>query len=124
MTAEMSGKWSWALFPHMRGMIDAFFEPGVRGIRCQKSSQAGWSETIATLLGYIIDVMPAPIIVLFPKEKKAKEFNLERFEPMVNATPRLGGEGAAEEPREGHHADLQALPGGWLKFVHSHSATR
>ena len=59
-----------SMFPHMREIIDMFFEPGVRGIRCMKSQQAeGWSETMATLLGYI-DMMAAPIIVLFPKEKR------------------------------------------------------
>ena len=122
MTAEMSGKWSWALFPHMRAVIDAFFEPGVHGIRCQKSSQAGWSETIATLLGYIIDVMAAPIIVLFPKEKKAKEFNLERFEPMVTATPRLTERVPLKSREKGITQTFKIFAGGWLKFVHSHSA--
>jgi len=122
MTAEMWGKWSWALFPHMRGVIDAFFERGVTGIRCQKSTQAGWSETLATWLGYIIDVMPAPIIVLFPKEKKAKEFNLERFEPMVNATPRLAAKVPLTSREKGITQTFKLFPGGWLKFVHSHSA--
>lgn len=122
MTAEMSGKWSWAMFPHMRGIIDAFFEPGVRGIRCCKSSQAGWSETMATLLGFIIDMMPAPIIVLFPKEKKGKEFNLERFEPMVNSTPRLAAKVPLKSREKGITQTFKLFPGGWLKFVHSHSA--
>lgn len=122
MSAEMSGKWSWALFPHMRGVIDAFFEPGVRGIRCMKSTQAGWSETLATLLGFIIDVMAAPIIVLFPKEKKAKEFNLERFEPMVNATPRLAAKVPLKAREKGITQTFKLFEGGWLKFVHSHSA--
>lgn len=122
MTAEMSGKWSWAMFPHMRGIIDAFFEAGVRGIRCMKSSQAGWSEMLATLLGFIIDVMPAPIIVLFPKEKKGKEFNLERFEPMVRATPRLLEKVPLTSREKGITQTFKLFPGGWLKFVHSHSA--
>lgn len=122
MTAEMSGQWSWALFPHMRGIIDAFFEPGIRGIRCMKSSQAGWSEMLATLLGFIIDMMPAPIIVLFPKEKKGKEFNLERFEPMVRATPRLSERVPLTSREKGITQTFKLFPGGWLKFVHSHSA--
>jgi hypothetical protein len=95
---------------------------GRDGIRCQKSTQAGWSETLATLLGYIIDVMPAPIIVLFPKEKKAKEFNLERFEPMVNATPRLAAKVPLKSREKGITQTFKLFPGGWLKFVHSHSA--
>jgi hypothetical protein len=41
------------------------------------------------------------IIVLFPKEKKAKEFNLERFEPMVNATPVLAERVPLKSPING-----------------------
>lgn len=122
MTAEMAGEWSWAMFPHMRVIIDTFFEPLVRGIRCQKSSQAGWSETVATLLGFIIDVMPAPIIVLFPKEKKAKDFNLERFEPMVQETPKLAEKIELTSRAKGITQTRKFFAGGFLKFVHSHSA--
>jgi phage terminase large subunit GpA-like protein len=122
MTAEMAGEWSWSMFPHMRAVIDTFFEENVRGIRCQKSSQAGWSETIATLLGYIIDVMPAPIIVLFPKEKKAKDFDLERFEPMVRETPKLAEKIELTSRAKGITQTRKFFAGGFLKFVHSHSA--
>jgi phage terminase large subunit GpA-like protein len=122
MTAEMAGEWSWAMFPHMRAIIDTFFEAGVRGIRCMKSSQAGWSETVATLLGYIIDMMPAPIIVLFPKEKKAKDFDLERFEPMVRETPKLAEKIELTSRAKGITQTRKFFAGGFLKFVHSHSA--
>jgi len=122
MTAEMSGEYSWAMFPHMRVIIDTFFELAVRGIRCMKSSQAGWTETIATLMGYIADMMPAPMLVLFPKEKKGKEFNLERFEPMVRETPRLAAKIPLTSREKGITQTFKLFPGGWLKFVHSHSA--
>lgn len=123
MTAEVSGLFSWTGFPFLRGVLDAFFEPGVRGIRCMKSSQFGWTESVlANLIGYIIDVMPAPILVLFPKEKKAKEFNLERFEPMVTSTPRLALKVPLGLRERGITQTFKLFPGGWLKFVHSHSA--
>src|SRR5262249_11552150 len=67
-------------------------------------------------------VMPAPILALFPKEKKAKEFNLERFEPMVNATPRLKLKVPLTSREKGITQTFKLFPGGWLKFVHSHSA--
>jgi len=122
MTAESAGAWSWAMFPHMREIIDMFFETGVRGIRCMKSSQAGWSETVATLMGYIIDMMPAPIIALFPKEKKAQRFNLTRFEPMVRETPPLAEKLPLTSRTAGITQTFKLFPGGWLSFVHSHSA--
>jgi phage terminase large subunit GpA-like protein len=123
MTAERSGKFSWATVPFLRGIVDAFFEPGVRGIRAMKSSQIGWSESVfANLLGFIIDMMPAPIIALFPKEKKAKEFNLERFEPMVLSTPKLNAKVPLKSREKGITQTFKLFPGGFLKFVHSHSA--
>lgn len=119
----MFGKFSWALVPFLKGIIDAIFEPGVRGIRFQKSAQLGWTESVlANLLGFIIDVMPAPIIVLFPKEKKAKEFNLERFEPMIEATPRLQDKVPIRSREKGITQTFKAFPNGWVKFAHSHSA--
>src|SRR6185369_15582615 len=122
MTAEASGKWSWALFPHMREIIDIFTEPGIHGLRAMKSSQAGWSEKMCTLLGFIICEMPAPIIVLFPKEKKAKDFNLERFEPMVRASPEIALRVPLTSREKGLTQTFKLFPGGFLKFVHSHSA--
>jgi PRTRC genetic system protein E len=39
-----------------------------------------------------------PEVVLFQNEKKAKEFNLERFEPIVNSTPRVQAKQTTEAP--------------------------
>lgn len=118
----MSGLFSWMLVPFLRGIIDSIFEPGVRGIRFQKSAQIGWSESVlCNLLGYIIDMMPAPMIVLFPKMEKGKEFNLERFEPMVESTPRLADKVPLKSREKGVTQTFKLFPGGWMKFVGSHS---
>jgi phage terminase large subunit GpA-like protein len=121
-SAEMEGKFSWALVPFLRGVIDALDEPGIRGVRCQKSAQVGWSESVlCNLLGYIIDVMPAPMLVLFPKLDKGKEFNLERFEPMVEVTPSLAAKVPITTREKGITQTHKHFAGGWLKFVGSHS---
>lgn len=122
-SAEMFGQFSWVPVPYLRGVIDAVGEEGVRGIRCQKSAQVGWSESVlCNLLCYIIDVMPAPTIVLFPKLDKGKEFNLERFEPTIKATPRLAAKVPLQTREKGITQTFKTFPGGWLKFVGSHSA--
>lgn len=123
-TAEMSGQFSWMLVPYLRGIIDSIFEQGVRGIRCMKSAQVGWSESVlCNLLGYFIDMMPASMIVLFPKLEKGKEFNLERFEPMVECTPRLVSKVPLKSREKGVTQTYKSFAGGWLKFVGSHSAS-
>lgn len=122
-SAEMSGLFSWTLVPYMRGIIDSVFEQGVRGLRCQKSAQVGWSESVlCNLLGFFIDIMPAPIMVLFPKLDKGKEFNLERFEPMIEATPRLQDKVPLKSREKGVTQTFKSFVGGWLKFIGSHSA--
>ncbi len=122
-SSEMSGQFSWTMVPFLPGVIDALFEDGVKGLRCMKSAQVGWSESIfANLLGYFIAVIPAPIIVLFPKLDKAKEFNLERFEPMIEASPVLAERVPIKSREKGITQTFKSFIGGWLKFVGSHSA--
>lgn len=122
-SAEMFGRFSWTLVPYLRGVIDAFAEHGVRGIRCQKSAQIGWSESVlCNLLCYIIDVLPAPMMVLFPKLDKGKEFSLERFEPAIEVTPRLAAKVPLKTREKGITQTFKRYAGGWVKFVGSHSA--
>lgn len=118
----MSGQFTWTMVPQLRAVIDAFVEPGVRGIRVQKGSQGGYTESIlCNLLGYIIRVCPAPIMVMFPKADKGKEFNLERFEPMIEVTPCLAERVPLKSREKGITQLFKLFPGGWLKFVGSHT---
>jgi phage terminase large subunit GpA-like protein len=118
----MSGRFTWNMVPQLRAVLDAFVEPGVRGIRVQKGSQGGYTESIlCNLLGYIIRMCPAPILVMFPKSDKGKEFNLERFEPMVEETPCLAERVPLKSREKGITQLFKLFPGGWLKFVGSHT---
>lgn len=118
----MWGKFSWTMVPQLRAVLDAFVEAGVRGIRVQKGSQGGYTESIlCNLLGYIIDVVPAAALVMFPKADKGKEFNLERFEPMIEETPCLTEKVPLKSREKGITQLFKLFPGGWLKFVGSHT---
>lgn len=118
----MWGKFEWTMVPQLRAVLDAFNEPGVRGLRVQKGSQGGYTESIlVNLLGYIIDVCPAPILVMFPKADKGKEFNLERFEPMIEETPCLAEKVPLKSREKGITQLFKVFAGGWIKFVGSHT---
>ncbi|MBL8518199.1 MAG: phage terminase large subunit family protein [Betaproteobacteria bacterium] len=118
----MWGKFEWTMVPQLRAVLDAFNEPGVRGVRVQKGSQGGYTESIlVNLLGYIIDVCPAPILVMFPKADKGKEFNLERFEPMIEVTPCLAEKVPLKSREKGITQLFKVFAGGWIKFVGSHT---
>lgn len=119
----MSGAFSWLITPYCEAIVDAIFEKGIRGIRCQKSAQVGWSESVlCNLIGFFIDRLPASMIVLFPKLEKGKEFNIERFEPMVEETQVLSDKVQLTRREKGVTQFFKSFAGGWLKFIGSHSA--
>lgn len=90
---------------------------------CEKSAQVAWTDGV--LLNYIgrrIDIDPCPMIIMFAKEEAAKEFNSEKFEPMVEATPRLAEKISINSTRDkNNRGKFKSFPGGFLKLVGSNS---
>ena len=107
----------------MQGIHEALDDPTVTEVVGKKSAQIAWTDGV--LLNYLlkrIDLDPCPMIVMFAKEKAAKRFNIEKFEPAVEVTPRI----AAKIPVHRRKAkenlwDMKTFPGGFLKFVASNS---
>ena len=104
-------------------MHAAMDDPAVRKVVCMKSAQVAWTD--GALLNYLlrrIDIDPCPIIVMFPKEQAAKEFNAEKFEPACEVTSRLASKipVGAKRDKDQRWA-FKAFPGGFLKLVGSNS---
>src|SRR3970282_947756 len=84
------GRFTFSLLPFLREPLECLSDRNVREVDAQKSAQIGWTDgVLCTWLGYIADETPGPSFVLFPSDKKCKEFNREKFDPMVEATPAL-----------------------------------
>lgn len=117
------GRYNPDLTPWVRGMHAALDDPTIPEVVCQKSAQVAWTDGV--LLNYIgkrIDIAPCPIIVMFPKEGAAKEFNSEKFEPMVECTPVLAAKIPVHSRRDKDNRwQFKGFPGGFLKFVSSNS---
>lgn len=117
------GRYNPDLTPWVRGMHAALDDPSISEVACQKSAQVAWTDGV--LLNYIgrrIDVAPCPIIIMFPKEGAAKEFNSEKFEPMVECTPTLADKIPVHSRRDKDNRwQFKGFPGGFLKFVSSNS---
>lgn len=111
------------LTPWVAGMHDALDDPATFEVMCMKSAQVAWTDGV--LLNYLarrIDIDPCPIIVMFAKDQAAKEFNSEKFEPMVEATPRLAAKIPITAKRDKDNRwQFKGFPGGFLKFVGSNS---
>lgn len=120
--SAFTGRFTFRHNPFLKWLIDRYADPAVRKIVCQKSAQIGWTQAvICNLLGYFVHVKRTTAITMFPKELAARNFDLEKFRPMVDSTPVL----AEVLPAKKRTADVKTLfkkyPGGFIKFVGSNS---
>jgi len=119
------GRYNPDLTPWVAGMHAALDNPDVREVAAMKSAQVAWTDGVVNnYVGRRIDVDPCPIIILFAKEGAAKEYNDEKFVPMVEATPRLASKLPVHKRRDRDNRwQFKQFPGGFLKFVGSNSPT-
>lgn len=122
-SADLSGKYSTDLTPWIPGMHDALDDPTIWKVVCMKSAQIAWTDgVINNWLGRIIDIDPSPVIGLFAKVDAAREYGVEKFAPMVLATPCLTAKVDVRTSRkDGNRALFKKFPGGFLKLVGSNS---
>jgi phage terminase large subunit GpA-like protein len=112
-----------ALTPYLREPLEIIsrltpFARSVREVVAQKSAQVGWSDGIVcNTLGWMIDTRPMPAIVLFPRERTCRDFNNEKFEPMVEVTECLQDKIPIKSRSKFTTQDRKTFPGGFLKFV-------
>ncbi|WP_342029701.1 phage terminase large subunit family protein [Azotobacter beijerinckii] len=123
--AARPGKYSFAVTPHLTwpgGPLEALDDPNVTEIVCRKSAQVAWtSGVLGNALGKWIDIDPSPILVLFPKAEAVKQYVAEKFEPMIEATPRLARKVDLRSRKLQQRQDFKKFPGGFLKMVGSNS---
>lgn len=116
------GKFRFAITPFLRAVLDDLADPAVHEVDAQKSSQIGWTDgVVVNWMGHTIDEDPAPMMALFPADKKGREFNAEKFEPAVEATPALAAKLVTKSRARENRQDYKEFAGGYLKFVGSNS---
>lgn len=119
------GKYRVEVTPYLAlpgGPLEAVDDPNVEEVCCQKSAQVAWtSGVLGNTLARWIDIDPSPIIGLFPKDGAAKEYVAEKFEPMVEATPRLRNKIDLRSRKLQQRQQFKRFPGGFLKLVGSNS---
>lgn len=125
LESQLPGKYNLDVTPYLaweNGPLDAIDDPTVRKVVGQKSAQIAWtSGVIGNALAKWVDSDPSPILGLFPKEASAKEYMAEKFEPMVDATPRLRGKIDLRSRKAQQRQLFKRFPGGFLKLVGSNS---
>ena len=116
------GRFSFRIAPYFRWFLERWIQPDVKKGVCRKSAQVGWTQSvICNFLGYNMHVEKSTCIVMFPKEGASRNFDREKFVPLIEGTPVL----APLMPVKSRVKDVTALfksfPGGFIKFVGSNS---
>lgn len=119
------GPWRYAITPYWREVCEAWTDRDVRRIVCMKSAQIGWTQgVIVNVLGHIAAENPSPTLVMFPREKSAKDFIREKFDPLIEWSPCLAHLATTKRRTSQASTTLQRnFAGGWIKFVGSQTAS-
>lgn len=108
--------------PVLRGILACCDRRRYSRVRVQKSAQLGYTAgVVCNVLGFHAHWDPCVQVVMFPREKSAKDFDSEKFSPMVLATPVLSERIRLKSRSDGNSATRKKYPGGLVKFVGSNS---
>lgn len=121
-TSNMPGNWRTENTPHLKFILDSFVNPEVEEISVMGSAQIGKTSMILILIGYVIDILPQPILLLLPTLDVARGFSDTKLRETIKDTPVLKRKvktkrGGSEEGNK----LLKHFPGGYLKLVGGNS---
>tara|TARA_R100001143_G_scaffold61288_2_gene61796 strand:- start:4743 stop:6704 length:1962 start_codon:yes stop_codon:yes gene_type:complete len=119
---DLAGTYDFHYAPYFLGVAAALDDPAVGEVDLMKAAQIGWTYFLIGYLAKRVEAHPAPIMVLFAKEKDGKAFHDEKLCPAFEASPILRGLIDVSTSRKaGNRWDLKSYPGGFLKLVGSNS---
>lgn len=104
-------------------MMDACSDPAVREVVIMAGAQLGKSEVILNVIGYFIDIEPAPILCMQPTVDMAQSFSKDRItNGLLKATPVLQNKVAEAKSRDANNTTLHKIfPGGALSLTGANS---
>lgn len=107
------GKYSTDMTPYAVEWMDSVNDPMASGTVLMVASQLGKTEVLNNVVGYFMDVEPAPILMVQPTIDLAESWSKERLAPMVRDTPALRGKVADPRSRDSGNTLLhKVFPGG------------
>jgi phage terminase large subunit GpA-like protein len=121
------GRWRTARAEYLRGIMDAFTEPGVEEVALEKSAQVGATEAGLNLLGFIIHHDPGPSLVVFPSGQSdgaAARYSKKRLTPMLRDTPEIGALVTTRKRTGSNTISEKVFPGGHVSLVGAGSGTQ
>lgn len=119
---DYAGQYDLENTPALRGILAECDPKKNRRVAVQKAAQQGYTAgVVCNVIGYHVHWEPCVQVVMFPREKSAKDFDAEKFSPMVRATPVLNKCIRLKSRTDGNSTTRKHYPGGLAKFVASNS---
>lgn len=116
LSAESSsnpGKYSSDMTPYAVAWMDSVNDPTASGTILMVASQLGKTEVLNNVVGYFMDIEPAPILMVQPTIDLAESWSKERLAPMIRDTPALSSKVADARSRDSGNTLLhKTFPGG------------
>jgi phage terminase large subunit GpA-like protein len=73
--------------PYLRKPLQMFTDTSVKYIHLCSGTQVGKTVMIFSILGYIVDYLPSPTMLLYPSMDLAKGVSKERIRPLFSDSP-------------------------------------
>jgi phage terminase large subunit GpA-like protein len=118
------GPWRTSRTPYLREIMDCLSPASpVETVILAKGSQIGGTEAANNFLGYVVDQIPGPILVVLPTTETAKRWSKQRFAHVIDSTPCLRGKIAEARSRDsGNTVLLKEFTGGMAIITGANSA--
>ncbi len=119
ISSDEAGPYRVARTPYWREPMDVLsVHSSVIRVTIMKGAQLGATELGNNWIGYIIDVCPAPTMLVAPSEGLARKMSKQRLDPMFSDCDRLHGKIHASASRDSSSSILtKTFPGGMLALV-------
>lgn len=118
-------KWDPSLALHTVEIIDALGpDSGVNEVCAMKSAQSAFTTALIILAGHSIDRDPCRMMIVQPTSGALSDFNREKLQPAIDATPALKAKvrGVTSRSSEGSTATSKQFAGGSLTLAIASSA--
>lgn len=120
--SPIPGQFRFRTTPYLIEPLEAICDPRVSRVVFRKSAQIGWTDgVVLNTIGHRIDTDPCRILVLFPREKTAIDFNDEKLEPMIESVESLRRKVNLKSRAAGNRQLFKKYAGGFLKLIASNS---
>ncbi len=117
------GKYRSSRTPYVREIMDALSPSShVQEICVIKGTQLGFTEIGNNWFGFVADVSPGPMMMIFPTTELAKDHSKQKLQPTIQETPRLKDKVKEHRTRDsGNTIQTKEFPGGILFLSGSNS---